>query len=182
MWILKGTLHFIGAWRHLRDHVLSRSSICFSLSLSPRPIHGLCRAPLLNFEHLICFRIMWLLLKHGARVNQKNKLGLTAVHLAAANGNLQALKVYIPQVFLFQYLLAFQYLVIYWKISWLESIVIHVYADWAVRSFYWKTQIASTQKQKQKKPHYFLPWRMTVRTVLRFFCTGEQVLMSLICG
>ncbi|KAF2299203.1 hypothetical protein GH714_030954 [Hevea brasiliensis] len=43
-----------------------------------------------------CFqqiKIMWLLLKHGARVNQKNKLGLTAVHLAAANGNLHALKV-----------------------------------------------------------------------------------------
>ncbi|XP_021673165.2 uncharacterized protein LOC110659514 isoform X2 [Hevea brasiliensis] len=42
-----------------------------------------------------CFqqiKIMWLLLKHGARVNQKNKLGLTAVHLAAANGNLHALK------------------------------------------------------------------------------------------
>lgn len=35
---------------------------------------------------------MGLLLKHGARVNQKNKLGLTAVHLAAASGNLQALE------------------------------------------------------------------------------------------
>lgn len=32
-------------------------------------------------------------MKHGARVDQKNKLGLTAVHVAAANGNLEALKV-----------------------------------------------------------------------------------------
>ncbi|CAK7327986.1 unnamed protein product [Dovyalis caffra] len=37
-------------------------------------------------------KIMWLLLKHGARVNQKNKLGLTAVHIAASNGNSQALQ------------------------------------------------------------------------------------------
>ncbi|CAK7328017.1 unnamed protein product [Dovyalis caffra] len=29
--------------------------------------------------------IMWLPLKHGARVNQKNKLGLTTVHIAASN-------------------------------------------------------------------------------------------------
>ncbi|CAK7355483.1 unnamed protein product [Dovyalis caffra] len=37
-------------------------------------------------------KIMWLLLKHGARVNQKNKLGLTAVHIAASSGNSQALQ------------------------------------------------------------------------------------------
>ncbi|XP_012084849.2 uncharacterized protein LOC105644184 isoform X2 [Jatropha curcas] len=42
-------------------------------------------------------KIMWLLLKHGARVNQKNKLGLTAVHIAAANGNSQALKVLLSE-------------------------------------------------------------------------------------
>lgn len=36
---------------------------------------------------------MGLLLKHGARVRQKDRLGLTAVHVAAANGNLEALKV-----------------------------------------------------------------------------------------
>ncbi|KAL2898586.1 Ankyrin repeat and SOCS box protein 3 [Bienertia sinuspersici] len=41
-------------------------------------------------EHI---RILCLLLKHGARVRQKDKLGLTAVHIAAANGNLEALKV-----------------------------------------------------------------------------------------
>ncbi|XP_065856722.1 uncharacterized protein [Euphorbia lathyris] len=38
-------------------------------------------------------KIMSLLLKHGARVNHKNKLGLTAVHIAAGNGNAQALEV-----------------------------------------------------------------------------------------
>lgn len=38
-------------------------------------------------------RMLELLLKHGARVRQKDKLGLTAVHIAAANGNLEALKV-----------------------------------------------------------------------------------------
>ncbi|XP_011013707.1 PREDICTED: uncharacterized protein LOC105117663 isoform X6 [Populus euphratica] len=37
-------------------------------------------------------KIMWLLLKHGARVNQENKLGFTAVHIAASNGNSQALQ------------------------------------------------------------------------------------------
>ena len=38
-------------------------------------------------------RILWLLLNHGARVRQRNMLGLTAVHLAAGNGNLEALEV-----------------------------------------------------------------------------------------
>ncbi|XP_048229884.1 uncharacterized protein LOC8269478 [Ricinus communis] len=38
-------------------------------------------------------KIMWLLLKHGAQVSQKNKLGLTAVHIASGNGNTQALKI-----------------------------------------------------------------------------------------
>ncbi|OAP04790.1 hypothetical protein AXX17_AT3G31590 [Arabidopsis thaliana] len=37
--------------------------------------------------------IMNLLIAHGARVNQKNKLGLSAVHFAAANGNLSALEI-----------------------------------------------------------------------------------------
>uniref|UniRef100_A0A803N3H5 Uncharacterized protein n=1 Tax=Chenopodium quinoa TaxID=63459 RepID=A0A803N3H5_CHEQI len=41
-------------------------------------------------EHI---RILELLLKHGARVRQKDKLGLTAVHIASANGNLEALKI-----------------------------------------------------------------------------------------
>ncbi|KAG2301459.1 hypothetical protein Bca52824_030110 [Brassica carinata] len=38
-------------------------------------------------------RIMNLLLIHGARITHKNKLGLSAVHLAAANGNLSALEI-----------------------------------------------------------------------------------------
>ncbi|TYG62680.1 hypothetical protein ES288_D07G251200v1 [Gossypium darwinii] len=38
-------------------------------------------------------KILWLLLKHGARVNQKDKLELTSFHIAAANGNTQALQV-----------------------------------------------------------------------------------------
>ncbi|KAK9012578.1 hypothetical protein V6N11_040623 [Hibiscus sabdariffa] len=38
-------------------------------------------------------KIIWLLLKQGARVNQKDKLELTAFHIAAANGNAQALQV-----------------------------------------------------------------------------------------
>ncbi|XP_060959035.1 uncharacterized protein LOC115700489 isoform X2 [Cannabis sativa] len=37
--------------------------------------------------------ILSLLLKHGARVSQKNKLGLTAFHMAAGNGNSQALQI-----------------------------------------------------------------------------------------
>ncbi|KAG7985394.1 hypothetical protein I3843_03G024000 [Carya illinoinensis] len=40
-------------------------------------------------------KIVWLLLQHGAQVSQKNKLGLTSLHLAAANGNLQALQVFL---------------------------------------------------------------------------------------
>ncbi|KAL1203244.1 E3 ubiquitin-protein ligase XBAT32 [Cardamine amara subsp. amara] len=38
-------------------------------------------------------RIMQLLIAHGARVSQKNKLGLSAVHFAAANGNVSALEI-----------------------------------------------------------------------------------------
>lgn len=37
-------------------------------------------------------RIVWLLLKNGARVFQGNKLGLTPVHSAAAKGNYKALQ------------------------------------------------------------------------------------------
>ncbi|OEL20703.1 hypothetical protein BAE44_0018278, partial [Dichanthelium oligosanthes] len=38
-------------------------------------------------------RIVWLLLKNGARVFQGNKLGLTPVHSAAAKGNYKALQI-----------------------------------------------------------------------------------------
>ncbi|KAK9271739.1 hypothetical protein L1049_002102 [Liquidambar formosana] len=38
-------------------------------------------------------RIICLLIKHGARVSQRNKLGLTALHIAAANGNLHLLQI-----------------------------------------------------------------------------------------
>ncbi|KAK3212719.1 hypothetical protein Dsin_017425 [Dipteronia sinensis] len=38
-------------------------------------------------------RILFLLLKRGAQVNQRNKLGLTALHIAAASGNVQAIQV-----------------------------------------------------------------------------------------
>ncbi|KAH0973709.1 hypothetical protein GBA52_025865 [Prunus armeniaca] len=38
-------------------------------------------------------KILWLLIKHGARVSQRNKLGLTALHIAAGNGNSEALQV-----------------------------------------------------------------------------------------
>ncbi|KAF3444784.1 hypothetical protein FNV43_RR14477 [Rhamnella rubrinervis] len=38
-------------------------------------------------------KFLWLLLKHGAKVSQRNKLGLTALHVAASNGNLQALQI-----------------------------------------------------------------------------------------
>ncbi|KAK9924950.1 hypothetical protein M0R45_033291 [Rubus argutus] len=40
-------------------------------------------------------KILLLLLDHGARVSQRNKLGLTAFHIAASHGNLEALKVLI---------------------------------------------------------------------------------------
>ncbi|KAK4757678.1 hypothetical protein SAY87_018979 [Trapa incisa] len=42
-------------------------------------------------------KILHILLKHGARVSQKNKLGFTAVHLAAANGILEALQVLVQE-------------------------------------------------------------------------------------
>ncbi|XP_031378821.1 uncharacterized protein LOC116194208 isoform X2 [Punica granatum] len=42
-------------------------------------------------------KILHLLRKSGAQVSQKNKLGLTAVHLAAAQGNLEALEVLIHE-------------------------------------------------------------------------------------
>ncbi|GLU11097.1 hypothetical protein SLE2022_278660 [Rubroshorea leprosula] len=38
-------------------------------------------------------KILCLLLNHGARVNQRNKLELTAFHIAACNGNSQALQI-----------------------------------------------------------------------------------------
>ncbi|KAM7252754.1 hypothetical protein ACFE04_008263 [Oxalis oulophora] len=38
-------------------------------------------------------RLVSILLKHGARVNQKNPMGLNAVHVAASNGILQVLEV-----------------------------------------------------------------------------------------
>lgn len=45
-------------------------------------------------NHLLSlYRIVWLLLKNGARVFQGNKLGLTPVHSAAAKGNYKALQV-----------------------------------------------------------------------------------------
>ncbi|KAK6928204.1 Ankyrin repeat [Dillenia turbinata] len=37
-------------------------------------------------------RVVWLLLKYGAQICQRNKLGLTAAHMAAANGNFGALQ------------------------------------------------------------------------------------------
>lgn len=38
-------------------------------------------------------RLLWLLLRNGARMSQKDKLGLTAVHIAASVGNPEALQV-----------------------------------------------------------------------------------------
>ncbi|XP_058111119.1 uncharacterized protein LOC131254130 [Magnolia sinica] len=40
-------------------------------------------------------RIVWLLVSHGARVYHKNMLGLTPLHVAAANGNSQALQIFL---------------------------------------------------------------------------------------
>jgi hypothetical protein len=42
---------------------------------------------------LSLYRIVWLLLKNGARVSQGNTLGLTPIHSAAAKGNYKALQV-----------------------------------------------------------------------------------------
>ncbi|CAM8959146.1 unnamed protein product [Rhodiola kirilowii] len=42
-------------------------------------------------------KIVGLLLKHGARVTQKNKLGLTALHIAASNGNFQAVQILLSE-------------------------------------------------------------------------------------
>ncbi|BFG26698.1 hypothetical protein CerSpe_129720 [Prunus speciosa] len=50
----------------------------------------------LKLSRLSCpqqIKILWLLIKHGARVSQRNKLGLTAFHIAAGNGNSEALQV-----------------------------------------------------------------------------------------
>ncbi|ONK76927.1 uncharacterized protein A4U43_C02F1330 [Asparagus officinalis] len=38
-------------------------------------------------------RLLWLLLQHGAKVSQRNLLGLTPVHVAAEKGNYQALQI-----------------------------------------------------------------------------------------
>ena len=46
-----------------------------------------------NTDRTFISRVIWLLLEHGARVSHKNKLGLNAVHIAAANGNPEALHV-----------------------------------------------------------------------------------------
>ncbi|KAL4600685.1 hypothetical protein ACB092_11G216100 [Castanea dentata] len=46
-----------------------------------------------NFTHQTI--IVWLLLDNGAKVSQRNKLGLTALHIAAANGNVDALQVFL---------------------------------------------------------------------------------------
>ncbi|TXG57541.1 hypothetical protein EZV62_015370 [Acer yangbiense] len=43
--------------------------------------------------HCSLIKILFLLLKRGAQVNQRNKLGLTALHIAAASGNVQAIQV-----------------------------------------------------------------------------------------
>lgn len=46
-----------------------------------------------NYDCALVPRIVWLLLDNGAKVSQRNKLGLTALHIAAANGNVDALQV-----------------------------------------------------------------------------------------
>lgn len=51
------------------------------------------KTDLIAYHCLLVPRIVWLLLDHGAEVSQKNKLGLTALHVAAANGNSQAIQV-----------------------------------------------------------------------------------------
>lgn len=48
-----------------------------------------------NYDCALVPRIVWLLLDNGAKVSQRNKLGLTALHIAAANGNVDALQVWI---------------------------------------------------------------------------------------
>lgn len=53
-----------------------------------------CNIVILDLGRLLSLcRIVWLLLKNGARVFQGNKLGLTPVHSAAAKGNYKALQV-----------------------------------------------------------------------------------------
>ncbi|KAJ0043709.1 hypothetical protein Pint_19235 [Pistacia integerrima] len=64
-------------------------------------LHFALKASMGSCQHVQQNRIVGLLLKHGARVNQKNKLGLTAVHLAAASGNLQALEALMKETPLF---------------------------------------------------------------------------------
>ncbi|KAJ0099961.1 hypothetical protein Patl1_21921 [Pistacia atlantica] len=64
-------------------------------------LHLAFKASMGSCQHVQQNRIVGLLLKHGARVNQKNKLGLTAVHLAAASGNLQALEALMKETPLF---------------------------------------------------------------------------------
>ncbi|XP_004304936.1 PREDICTED: uncharacterized protein LOC101300749 [Fragaria vesca subsp. vesca] len=51
---------------------------------------------ILKQPRLLCpqqIKILSLLLDHGARVSQRNRLGLTAFHIAAGNGNSEALEV-----------------------------------------------------------------------------------------
>jgi hypothetical protein len=58
----------------------------------------------------------------------------------------------------------------------------YYFLHWPNRPFYWKTQMLSTTKRKRKKLHCFLQWRMNILTVLSFFCDGEQIAKSSICG
>ena len=74
----------------LRMSWSSSSQQIKSLSLSPYMKFFVFS---LTYDCLLVARIIWLLLKNGARVNQKDKLELTAFHIAAANGNAQALQV-----------------------------------------------------------------------------------------
>ncbi|XP_040369777.1 uncharacterized protein LOC121051460 isoform X2 [Rosa chinensis] len=51
---------------------------------------------ILKLSRLLCpqqIKIVLLLIDHGARVSQRNRLGLTAFHIAAGNGNSEALEV-----------------------------------------------------------------------------------------
>lgn len=90
----KETQHFTGALVVAQAHRSQGALLSNSVPLAAA-MENICSCYFKMFlsSFVSFYRIVWLLLKNGARVFQGNKLGLTPVHSAAAKGNYKALQV-----------------------------------------------------------------------------------------
>ena len=90
----KETQHFTGALVVAQAH-RSQGALLRNSAPLPDEMEDICSCYFqMSLTSLLSlYRIVWLLLKNGARVFQGNKLGLTPVHSAAAKGNYKALQV-----------------------------------------------------------------------------------------